>query len=217
MTARARSPRSTTEAWVVRCVIASFLSVLACADPELPPQYLLYEGFETPCDDLPCGFVQTEGTSGQAVYASTSFHPGEHGLVLTGLGVTVRATRDDPARSITLTFGSLEARVVGRCDEGSFVDLTVGIAELADGSATGRVDQTTPAVLDLGTDWSTASTSVLTLTTARLDGGIGSGSFLTELRVTGITLAKRGTGTCEIGEIIIDQSSATEPMPGTRC
>jgi hypothetical protein len=207
-----------TERWLARAAITAILVALACDDPEVAFPFLAHEDFETPCDDgLPCGFVQTEGSPDQATFAETSFHPGEHGIVLRGSGVTVRGTGDDPGKVVTFTFGSLEARVIGRCDEGSFVDLSLGVAELVDGEATGRVDETAPVALDIGTTWSSGtSPSVVTLSTAPLDGGIGSG-FSNEVRVTGIVLRKRGTGTCEIAEIIVDQLNGTTRSPGTRC
>ncbi len=158
-----------------RVLLSSVLALLACGptpSPSGPPAYA--DSFETQCGDLPCGWTQASGTSGQAAYVDTAL-PGEHGIALRGSGVSVRGPAADAPIDATLLFDSMQALLLARCDSGGSLTVSVGIVEVdSTGTPTGRTD----TLVGRGappSEWSTRTRITLTGGNAFLDGGFGSG------------------------------------------
>ncbi len=181
--------------------------MIACNEPRAADSFLWEETFEEVCDGLPCDWVRVGGAPEDVRYVTTSFHPGEHGIALSGDG----SVRGPGGESMPATFaiGTLEARVVGRCDAGAGVDIEVGLEMAAGLDGGGGFDNTTPATVFLPDSWAEASTSIpITSASAFVDGGVGAPMMFgtTDLRITSVLLTMNGPGTCEIAEIIIDDT-----------
>jgi hypothetical protein len=192
---------------VLRLLIFAILAVIACNEPRPPDEFLWEETFEEPCDDgVPCGWERIGGSAEDVRYVETSLHPGEHGIALSGEG-SVRGAGGE-SMQVAFNLGTLEARIVGRCDAGAGIDVEVGIEQLAPLDAGSAFDDTMPATIFLPESWSEASQSIpVTSASAFVDGGVGSMPGLQELRITSVVLTMNGPGTCEIAEILIDATS----------
>lgn len=188
-------------AWAL---VALILVALACGDDDAPQvPRLLYEDFETRCGDLPCGWDQIAGTSGQARYA-TGFHAGEHGLVLEGSGVTARGPGGDPMSAL-VTFGGLQARLAVRCDAGATLVLRIGVREVADGTVGGlRADSFEGRLLTPPTTWGAPVFVNLNAASALADGGFGTSAPTGSIVIDSVTLTKTGPGQCVIDHLEID-------------
>jgi hypothetical protein len=162
-------------AWLV---VAGVVVGYAC-EPERAER-VYYEDFEGElCDGAPCGWARSSGTAEQARWVET-IHPGEHGLALTG-DVTVRG----PGSAATVFGPSILLQMVVRCDEGSRLGVDVVISDEL-GSRSLGVDAFAP------TEWDEVSVT------------LGSGGEIGSSTITAIVFTKTGSGTCEIGEVIVD-------------
>jgi len=167
--------RRVLSSWVLLGVI---LAGYACEPDRRPPPYL--EDFEGElCDGAPCDWSRTSGTPGQASYVET-IHPGEHALQLTG-DVEIRG----PGNGLTLPGPEVLVRMTVRCDSGSRLS---GALIITDDLGTRPLP--IPNVF-APTRW--AETTVT----------VGGGGEIFESRLVAIELTKTGTGSCEIGEIMI--------------
>lgn len=147
----------------------------ACETDRVIPLYS--EGFEVLCEGTPCGWMRSVGTPDQATWVET-VHPGEHALRLTG-EVTVRGPGSDAASRVSST---LTLQITVRCDLGS--SLT---ADIVINDATGSRPYTHRVV--------TQQNWTQDICWFNTDGGP---------RIVAIVLTKRGTGVCEIANIMID-------------
>lgn len=200
-----------------RIGLALLLGALACCDPNTEEEFLWLETFEDVCDDgLPCGWQRVDGSPDDVRYVSTSFHPGEHGIRLTG-PATVRGPGSD-GRAANFTLGSLEARFIARCDAGSSIEIVVGLRETTvSGMPSGRTDMTLPARVYPAPTWSTTpETTIITSESAFVDGGLGP-PVQGELEITSVLLSKTGPGSCEVAELIIDDVGASTRMVSDGC
>lgn len=199
---------------IARVGVAGILVALACSDPAEPEPTLYAEDFEERCDGLPCGWSQIEGDRGQARWVET-FHPGEHGIRLSGSGVTVRGPGSDAADA-SLAFGTLQARLTATCDPGNRLVVRVGLVDASDAGGSPRTDTLegrTPATVP--TDWGAPVTLSLTAVSALGDGGFGASPFLSgRFRITGVTISKEGSGACVISRIVVDDRL---PMAAEGC
>jgi|GEM_PF-2253249 len=201
-----------------RALLFALLLALACGEASPDQEFLWVDTFEDVCDDgLPCGWQRIDGAATDASFVETSFHPGEHGLRLDGT-VTVRGPEND-AGPVIFNLGSLEARFIARCDEGASIEILVGLRELtSDGLDTGRVDMTMPARVFPPTTWSAEPDStVITSESAFVDGGLGSPPNTGTLQVTSVSLTKSGPGSCEIAELIIDDTGSATRLVSDGC
>lgn len=196
---------------MLRALLFLVLAAVACGEPRPAQEFLWEETFEEVCDsDLPCGWEQIGGAPGDARYVMTTFHPGVHGLSLTG-DASVRGPGGESGFS-NFQFGSLEVRVTGRCDESAGINILLGLAETLPDGTIGRVDMTMPASIFPPSTWAETSASiVVTSVGAFTDAGLAPPLPSGMLRVTSVTLTMNGPGTCEIAEILID-----DPMMTTR-
>jgi len=205
-----------TERWMARACVALILGALACGDDDAPPNpRLLFEDFEERCGDLPCGWTRLEGDEDQARWVET-LHPGEHGIRLSGSGVTVRGPGGE-ARTSALTFGSLQAELTAVCDPDASLVLQLGITEVLEGGGSPRSDTLEGPATDVPSDWGETTLVTLTATTALVDGGFSGPTFSRPIRVTGITIQKRGPGECHIGRIVVDDVGATTTTGTASC
>lgn len=174
---RRRSRLASSVPW---CLLVPLLGLIACYEAPLARVYV--EDFEVLCEGTPCGWARTGGTPEQVQWVST-LHPGEHALRLEG-DVSVRgpaaSPEDLPAYSSNLT-----ASMAMRCDDGGTIEVSV----LMDDGA-GIVVGT--GSVSAGDEW---RVSVVSLT-SDFDSLSG--------MVTGVVIEKSGPGTCEIGDIVID-------------
>ena len=195
--------RLRTEQRLHRWVLLGIFGALACGDgPEPPPNRILLERFETTCGDLPCGWSQVAGDPGDARYVST-FHPGEHALALSGSDVVAKGP-GGAADGAQILFGSLQARIAARCDAGNTLVVRVVLNSSPDGGPV-TYDEL-EGRFSPPTGYGSASMITLTAASTLNDGGFGGGPFgsFLPVEVVAITVSKTGSGTCEIGEIIID-------------
>ena len=191
---------SRTERVAGKTMVGAFLIALACGDDSSGRQPIVRADFEDRCGDVPCEWEQTSGDSSQARYIET-IHPGEHGMALSGDGVSIRGPGGD-VTTTTFTFGSLEARLVARCDAGDSLSIVLGVIdETAAGGP--RPDMLQGRAVPPAA-WGTGTSATLTLASPLGDGGFGGGTGAT-LRITGLVITKNGPGQCEIAEITIDQ------------
>lgn len=176
-----------------RALVAAMLCAIACRQGtgEDPPFYL--EDFESQCDGLPCGWEQIEGDRGQSRYVET-IHPGEHGVELRGEGVTIRGEAMVEG-TVSVSFSTVQALVVARCDRGDALTIRLAVVDLSSGAIDTMVGAVSPAE-----DWEETPTVSLTGTGALSPMSITGPN----LRFTGITVSKTGTGACQISEIAID-------------
>ncbi len=191
----------------MQVALGALLTLLACGDDEPPaPRPLFEEELEERCGDLPCGWSQIEGAEGQARYVTT-FHSGDHGIRLAGSDVTVRGPGNEPG-DVSLAFGTLSARLSAICDPGAELVIRVGLTDVADTGTGPRLD-TLEGRPSVSTEWDVPATASLTALSALADGGFGSSPFVSgSFRVTGITLSKRGTGSCTVSRIVVDDQIA---------
>lgn len=147
----------------------------ACETDRVTPLYS--EDFEVLCEGTPCGWVRSVGTPDQATWVET-VHPGEHALRLTG-DVTVHGPGSDAASPVS---GTLWLQITVRCDLGSFLTADIVIND-ATGSRPYRHS------VEAQQDWTQDICEIFT----------GGGP-----RIVAIRLTKRGTGVCEIANIMID-------------
>lgn len=164
--------------WVPWALLAGIVAGWACEPSRTERVY--YEDFEGElCDGTPCGWERSSGTPEQARWVET-IHPGEHALALTG-DVTVRG----PGSSATLFGPDILMQMTVRCDAGSRLAVDVVISDELGSRALG-VDAFTP------TEWDQVSVT------------LGDGGDISSSTIQGIVFTKTGTGTCEIGEIFLD-------------
>jgi hypothetical protein len=220
---RTGSQRSPIERTIVLGAVSAIVAVLACGDPEAVPPRLLLEDFEdtTDCGELPCGWEQIGGDDGQARYVET-VHPGEHGILLLGAGVSVRGPGGEP-HPVVLNQGTVEARVSARCQGGSSLILQAVVT--TDGEGGAPATDTFEGRATPPEDWSGRDSSVVPMTASMaLDpaspfgcgaaGGPGCPSQM--LRVTALIISKTGSGECAIDRIVIDAVGFDEE-PDTSC
>lgn len=169
---------------------------LAGCGPTIDRSAIYVEDFETTCEGVPCGWVQSSGPDDAARYVETL--PGDHGLELVGDGVSVRSDADEALRGIAFT-SILAARVIARCDLVATLELRTTV-ELSDGRTLtlGRaitpeptwsemlVDQPLSAVDPIPPGWAIA-------------------------RVLGVSLRKSGAGSCEIDHLAIRMLDSSLP------
>jgi len=187
---------------LVRGLAISFVVAGACGGDPPTVVRLASDGFETRCgSELPCGWEQVAGADGQARY-ETTFHPGDHGLLLEGGGVTVRGPGGSGARSAIFTVGSLRAQLAARCDAGNMLTIDVGIVDAS--SASPRFVDSLEGRSTPPARWEDSPFGVvLTSPTALAEGGLGMASGYS-VRVTSVTITQTGSGRCEISDIQID-------------
>jgi hypothetical protein len=193
---------------VLHSLIVAILAVFACNEPRPPDEFLWEETFEEACGGVPCDWERVGGTPDEARYVETSLHPGEHGIALVGDG-SIRGPGGEPMQ-VSFTFGTLEARIVGRCDAGAGIDLEVGIEQLDPLDGGSAFDNTMRATIFPPETWSEASRSIpITSASAFVDGGVGPppSGLPPQIRITSVLLTMNGPGTCEIAEILIDATS----------
>lgn len=161
-------------------------SAIAC-EPQRTERFY-HETFEGPCDGgpPPCGWERSMGP-GEATWVETLL-PGEHGLRLTG-DVTVRG----PGGTRTSASDLLSMRLSVRCDDSS--NALSAVVVLSDATGTYTLPVPSPGVLvwsgELVTDWQERTLDL-----------IGMGTFNTS--IVAVVLMKTGAGSCEIGDILID-------------
>lgn len=207
--------RTAWERWVARASLALVLGGLACGDDDAPQvPRLLYEDFEERCGDLPCDWTRLDGDESQARYVET-IHPGEHGIRLSGSGVTVRGPGGMP-RTAALTFGSLQAELTAICDGDSLLVIQVGISDALEGGGSPRSD-TLEGRVGPPTDWTAPILVTLTATSALSDGGFSGPTLGAPIRVTGITVTKTGPGECYVDRIVVDDVGVTATSPSGGC
>lgn len=206
---------SATERWIARACIALIVGMLACGDDDAPgvPR-LLYDDFEERCGDLPCGWTRLEGDEGQAVYVET-IHPGEHGVRLSGSGVTIRGPGGMP-RTSALTFGSLQMELTAICDPDSTLDLKLAVTEVLEGGGSPRTD-TLEGRVTPPSEWTGPILATLTATSALSDGGFSGSTFGAPIRVTGVTIAKTGPGECYVDRLVVDDVGTTATSSPGSC
>ncbi|MGE0786515.1 MAG: hypothetical protein AB7S26_12665 [Sandaracinaceae bacterium] len=158
------------------------VSALAC-DPVPAPALMYSEDFESVCDGAPCGWSQRTGEPSQATYVET-FHPGEHGLRLSG-SVSVRGP-EAPEDALRLRGSSVTFEAATRCDLGSFLTATVVIrtdaGEMFDASA----------LVTSEPEWGRSGVRLDFIDT--IVGG----------HVASVILDKEGGGVCEVSDMTVD-------------
>ena len=193
----------------MRALLLLLLMGLACRDPEPPPTRLFEDGFESLCDGVPCGWEQIAGPDGGVRYVETIL-AGEHGIELSGDGTAVRGP-GGPERTATLTFGTIEARVSGICDERALLVVDAAIVDVERG-----LSDTFSGVAALPNEFGASSTFVqLTGSRALLDGGISGGPLGSPtIQVTALAFRVQGAGTCTIDHVVVDDTNLTDtPTP----
>ena len=197
------SRASRSERWVSRLALGAVLGGLACSDPAPQVFNLVTEDFEERCDGVPCEWEQLSGTTGQVRYVET-FHAGDHGLELTGEGVAARGPGGSPMM-VQVISGSLQSQLVAVCDPGATLRLSVGLIQ------TTGIDGGMPAVIDTlvadfqpDSEWSDPQVQTLIATGVFTDGGLTGGFVSGTFRITGMTIEKRGGGSCVVSRVLVD-------------
>jgi len=146
-----------------------------------PGDYVFLDELEGPlCAGVPCGWTRVAGPEEGARWGQSL--PGEHGLHLSGDGVVVRI---EPASELpfSMTDTQLALDLIARCDLGATLTVEIGATDTS-GASLGLE----PMPLNILTTWTERRPNALTL------GGTGA-----SLRsIDSITVAKSGTGVCEI-------------------
>lgn len=194
------SRASRVERWAARAAVAAVLGGIACSDP--PPQVfnLVTQDFEETCDGVPCDWEQLAGTAGQVRWVET-FHAGDHGLELTGDGVGARGPGGSPMM-VQVVSGSLQGQLVAVCDSGATLRLSVGLLQ-TDGGMPSVVD-TLVADFQPEEEWGDPQVRTLIATGVFTDGGLGGGFVSGTFRITGMTIEKRGAGSCVVSRVLVD-------------
>lgn len=171
--------------------VAILLALLAPACSGTPDPDLVYiEDFESLCDGTPCGWVQSGGPDDAARYAETV--PGDHGLELLGDDVFVRGPVPD-ALSRARFADRIAVRMSARCDFGSSLEVRVTIEEPAP----------VMRVMTFGKEVVPEDAWTNPLPDATLDPLEASPGPWQIQRVLGVSVLKRGAGSCEIDYLAI--------------
>ncbi|MEM9192600.1 MAG: hypothetical protein AAGF12_25720 [Myxococcota bacterium] len=189
-------------------IIAALVSAAACTQDVEPPARLLYETFDEPCDGLPCGYSQTMGPPGAALYGP-GFHPGDGALTLRGNSTAVTGPGGESLQSGIdgLSLGTLEARVFGRCDSGDSIRLSAVIRH----TSTSGVE--TEDIFDgraiLASDWTTDEPIPISASSVLDPMSPFSQFSIDPLQVDRVLLEKTGSGECSISTLIIGRRDQT--------
>ncbi|MDQ3037522.1 MAG: hypothetical protein M3Y87_34325 [Myxococcota bacterium] len=165
------------------CAAIAALGALVGCNRSSDPRAMYVEDFETVCDGAPCGWVQSSGEDGRALYVETL--PGDHGLELIGDGTSVRSEAAEPLASFVFT-SAIGARLVARCDALSTLELRTTV-ELEDEST-----------LTLGREIVPEETWSTLLDDQTLNPVDATPSPWRVRRVLGVSILKHGTGNCEL-------------------
>ena len=158
------------------CAVSA--SLPGCGPFESP--YAWSDDFEGPlCAGAPCGWSRVAGPADGARWGETL--PGEHGLILSGEGVTVLVEPELDLGGFS-DFG-VALDVIARGDLGAALSVEMAATE----SRLGTIRSLTPAIVTR-TLWSQGRANATRLG--------GSGDSLRSLDA--ITFAKSGAGVCEI-------------------
>ena len=197
------SRASELERWAARVALAAVLGALACSDPAPQVFNLVTQDFEESCDGVPCEWEQLSGTPGQVRWVET-FHSGDHGLELTGDGVAARGPGGSPMM-VQVISGSLQGQLVAVCDPGATLRLSVGLVQTTgfDGGMPSVVD-TLVADFQPEGEWGDPQVRTLIATGVFTDGGLGGGFVSGTFRITGMTIEKRGAGSCVVSRVLVD-------------
>jgi hypothetical protein len=189
--------------WAARLAIGALLGGLACSDPAPQIFNLVTEDFEERCDGVPCGWERLGGTPEQVRYVET-FHAGDHGLELTGDSVAARGPGGSPMM-VQVISGSLQGQLVAVCDPGATLRLSVGLIQTTgfDGGMPAAVD-TLVADFQPAVEWDDPQVRTLIATGVFTDGGLSGGFVSGTFRITGMTLEKRGEGSCVVTRVLVD-------------
>ena len=184
---------------------------LACREPQVGPDRLLVETFETNCDGTPCGWTRVDGSASDVRFVQT-IHPGEHGLSIAA-GASARGPMGANGM-VSIQNASLQLRASARCDRGAQLVVEAALADRATRAADtfeGRASP--PSVWD-----DTVEVITITANQALNDGGLGGNVFggggtILDIEVLGLILRVDGEGTCEIDQLTLD---AVASGAGTR-
>ncbi len=169
-----------------RSLTIACVAALAWGCSGTPDADLVYvDDFESRCEGLPCGWVQSGGEPGLANYIETV--PGDHGIELLGDGTWVRGPVEDML-PITMFADQIVARIIARCDTGSSIEIRVTIGQLS----------TIAPTVTFGAELVPEDVWTRPLPDETLDPLGPTTSDWTVQRVLGVSLLKHGEGSCEI-------------------
>lgn len=183
--------RARQQAATLRAAMASKLAlgaiVLSSCNPAVDPDIVYEEGFETLCDEAPCGWVQSRGPDGAATWVETL--PGDHGLRLDGDDVFVRGPAA-PMLERIVGANTVALRASARCDD--LASITVR-ATIEDASR----------VVTLEGELVPSSSWEPMLRDVSMSPVDGEPPPYNVQRVLGVSMLKHGDGSCEIDYIAI--------------
>jgi hypothetical protein len=196
-----------------------------CSDEDPVQVPLVLETFEEDCPDaLPCGFVRIAGDT-ESVRRESTFHPGEHALVLTGDGVGVEGAAGvegvnggggfgrgpDLRFDVAMFPEPLGVALVGRCDDPSVDAVEVTLTAIIGPPGDAMIPDATAMATyrgEVALPDRTASrgTGVLALVEMP-DPAPPAGSVVRTPET--LTLIKRGPGTCEVSLLAVSSLPAS--------
>ena len=182
----------------MRAALPAFALVLvACGGMPDDSTRLYHEGFESLCDDVPCGWEQGAGPDGGAVWIETL--PGEHAVSLQGPDTIVLGPRGFETPS-PMALSTMELRVAARCDPGASIEVRVWFVVVPPDDPVPGEALTASAGVSVGAapTWSGAP-ATLPFT---LEGAAGP-IFDATRRIERIALRVEGRGRCEVADLSV--------------